>query len=159
MLENDLKEFIKTSRESLQKVEKRMESMRKEMGEDVSTFWNKLNGEFEKMNGTLTNAAKKIQGETELQGKLAVMEARDQAEKIQSTSEEFLRKVTSNAQQELDVAVLQAHLAKMQAKDTWKEQEPKLTALYHESKGEFEKLSKAAGKELNDILLKLSEIV
>jgi hypothetical protein len=149
--------LIKTSKESLQKVEKRMESLSKEMSEDASTFWSTLKGEYEKINKTLTNAAEKVD-EAELQGKLAMMEARDRAEKIRSASEEFITKVTNNAQQELDITALRSHLAKMQAEDAWKEQEHKLTALYNESKVEFEKLTKNAGKELNKILLQLTEI-
>ncbi len=158
MLEKNLKELVKTSKESLHKVEKRMESASKEMSEDIRSYWGDLKEEFEKINKTLTNAAAKLE-EAELQGKLAMMEARDQAEKIRSTSEEFIRKVANNAQHDLDVAMLKAHLAKMQAEDMWEEKKPKLTTLYDESKEEFDKLAKTAGKELNNILLKLSEIV
>jgi hypothetical protein len=158
MVEKDLNELIKTSKESLQKVEKRMESLSKKMSGDVNTFWGDLKEEYKEMSGTLTNAAEKIQSEAELQGKLGVMEARDRAEKIKSVSEEFINKVANNAQQELDLAALRSHLAKMQAEDAWKEQEHKLTTLYNESKVEFEKLAKNAGKELNKILLQLTEI-
>ena len=156
MLEKNLKELIKTSKESLHKVEKRMESVSKEMSEDISGYWGNLKKEFEKMNKTLTSAAQKLD-EAELQGKLGVMEARDHAEKIKSTSGEFIKKVTNNAQQELDMAMLKAHLAKMQAKDIWEEKEPKLTSLYNESKVEFDKLAKKAGEELNDLLAQLTD--
>jgi hypothetical protein len=158
MIEKDLNELIKTSKESLKKVEKRMESLSKKMSEDANTFWGDLKEEYKGMSGTLANAAEKLQNEAELQGKLGVMEARDHAEKIKAVSEEFINKVTNNAQQELDLTALRTHLAKMQAEDTWKEQEHKLATLYNESKVEFDKLSKNAGKELNKILVQLTEI-
>ena len=154
----EFEKLIEKSKESLEKVEKQVESLTHRMSEDVNTFWSELKVQFGEMADTLNNAAKKFEDEAELQGKLGVMEARDHANKIKSTSEEFIRKIANDTQQELDIVNLKAHLAKMEAADLWKEKESDLTALYNESKEEFEKLAKAAGKELNDILLKLTEI-
>ncbi|MFT7823304.1 MAG: hypothetical protein ABXS92_00955 [Sulfurimonas sp.] len=158
MKEKELKELLKNAKESLDKVENHVESLTHRMNKDINTFWGDLKVQFGETGKTLTNAAKKLEDETELQGKLGVMEAHEQAKKIQSTSEEFIRKITAGTQQELDLAALRAHLAKMEAADLWKEQEPDLAALYHDSKEEFENMAKNAGRELNDILLKLTEI-
>lgn len=158
MMENELNEFIKKSKESLEKMEKNVDSLRDSMSNDISAFWGNLKNEFGKINTTLSNASEKLSDEAKLQGKLGVMEARDHLDTIKETSEEFIQKVTNNASQELDIAKLQAHLAKMDAADLWKEKEPQMTKLYNESKEEFEQLAKNAGKEINDILVKLTDI-
>lgn len=158
MFEKELNEFIKSSKESLEKMEKNVDSFRESMSSDISTLWGTLKEEFSQINGKLSNASEKLQDEAKLQGKLGVMEARDHLENIKETSEEFIQKVTNNASQEIDSAKLQAHLAKMDAEDLWKEKESDLTKLYSESKEEFEKLAKNAGKEINDILVKLTDI-
>ena len=156
-MEKELKEYIKKSKESLEKVEKNVASFRESMGDDISEFWGKLKGEFGQINKTLSEANQKLQSEAKLHGKLGVMEAREHLEKIKDTSEEFIKKITDNTAQELDIAKLHAHLAKMEAADQWKEKESQMTSLYQDSKEEFEKLAKKAGKEINDILLKLTD--
>lgn len=158
MFEKELNEFIKTSKESLGKMESNVESFRESMNSEITALWGNLKEEFGQINGKLTNASEKLQDEAKLQGKLGVMEARDHLENIKDTSEEFIKKVTSNAAQEIDIAKLQAHLAKMDAADLWKEKEPELTKLFDESKDEFEKLAKNAGQEINEILAKLTNI-
>ena len=130
MFEKELNEFIKTSKASLEKMEKTVESLRGSMSQDLSEFWGNLKNEFHLIDEKLTNASTRLQDEAILQGKLGVMEARDHLENIKETSEEFIQKVTNNAAQELDAAKLQAHLAKMDAADLWKEKESDLTKLY-----------------------------
>jgi len=157
-MEKELNEYIKKSKESLEKVEKNVESLRESMDHEMSKFWGKLKGEFSQINKTLSGVSEKLQNDAKLQGKLGVMKAREHLEKIKSSSEEFIQKVTDNTAQELDIARLYAHLAKMEAADQWREKESQMRSLYHESKEEFEKLAKKAGKEINEILLKLSDI-
>ena len=157
-MQKEFDEFIKKSKQSLDEIEKNAESFVEKMGTDANALWSDLKTHFTEIGSTLNDAGEKLKDQAELQGKLGVMEARDHAEKIQKSTEEFLDKVTKDAQQELDTATLKAHLAKMNAEDIWKAKEPELTKLYEESKDEFEVLAKKAGKELNDILLKLTEI-
>ncbi|HEO97944.1 MAG: hypothetical protein JW682_06790 [Campylobacterales bacterium] len=157
-MEKELNEYIKKSKESLEKVEKNVESLRESMGHEMSEFWEKLKGEFGQINKTLSGASEKLQSDAKLQGKLGVMKAREHLEKIKDTSEEFIKKVTDKTAQELDIAKLHAHLAKMDAADQWKGKESQMTSLYQDSKEEFEKLAKKAGEEINEILLKLSDI-
>ncbi|MDD3592813.1 MAG: hypothetical protein PHO65_09230 [Sulfurovum sp.] len=158
MIEKELNEYIKKSKESLDKVEKNVESFRESMGDDISEFWGKLKGEFREIGTTLSSAGEKLQSDAKLQGKLGVMEARERLENIKDASEEFIKKVTDKTAQELDLAKLHAHLAKMDAADQWKGKESKMTSLYNDSKEEFETLAKKAGEEINAILLKLTDI-
>lgn len=158
MFEKELNEFIKKSKESLEKVEKNVDSLRDSMSEDISGFWGNLKNEFGQINTKLSDASQKLQDEAKLQGKLGVMEAREHLENIKGTSEEFIQKVTNDSAKELDIAKLHAHLAGMDAADLWKEKEKQMTSLYNESKEDFEKLAKKAGEEINEILLKLTDI-
>ena len=168
MLEKELNKFIKNSKKSLEKVEENVESFRESMSEDISDFWGNLKNEFGQINTKLSDAGQKLSDagqkvsdtsqKLQLQGTLGLMEARDHLEKIKGTSEEFIKKVTTNTTQELDIARLQAHLAQMDAADLWKEKESKMTSLYNDSKEEFEKLAKKAGEEINNILVKLTDI-
>ena len=168
MLEKELNGFIKKSKESLEKVEENVESFRESMSEDISGFWGNLKNEFGRINTKLSDAGQKLSEagqqlsatsqELQLQGTLGLMEAKERAEKIKGTSEEFIRKVTTNTTQELDIARLQAHLAQMDAEDLWREKESQMRSLYHESKTEFETLAKKAGEEIDAILLKLTDI-
>lgn len=158
MFEKELNEFINKSKESLEKVEKHVESYRASMNEDISGFWGNLKHEFGQINTKLSDASRKLQDEAKLQGKLGVMEAREHLETIKDTSEEFIQKVSTNTTQELDIAKLQAHLGRMEASDLWKEKEKQMRSLYSESKEEFENVAKKAGEEINAILLKLTDI-
>ncbi|MGC9351920.1 MAG: hypothetical protein ACP5D3_08015 [Sulfurovum sp.] len=158
MFEKELNELIKTSKESLGKVEKSVESFRGSMSEEISGFWGNLKNEFGQIDTKLSDAGRKLQDEAKLQGKLGVMEAKEHLETIKGTSEEFIQKVTTNTTQELDIAKLQAHLGRMEAADLWKEKEQQMRSLYSESKDDFEKLAKKAGEEINAILLKLTDI-
>jgi F0F1-type ATP synthase membrane subunit b/b' len=69
------------------------------------------------------------------------------------------KKIVDNAGEEYDLAALKAHLAKMETEDKWEEAQKELYHLYGESKVEIEKLSKKVGEELNDIMLKLTQVV
>ena len=161
MLEKELNEFIKKSKKSLEKVEEKVESFRDSMSQDVSGFWGNLKNEFGQINTKLSEAGQKLSAtsqELQLQGTLGLMEAKERLEKVKGTSEEFIRKVTTNTTQELDIARLQGHLAQMDAEDLWREKESQMRSLYHESKTEFETLAKKAGEEIDAILLKLTDI-
>lgn len=69
------------------------------------------------------------------------------------------KKLLDNAGEEYDLAALKAHLAKMDTEDKWEETQKELHHLYSESKVEIEKVSKKVAEELNDIMLKLTQVV
>ncbi len=69
------------------------------------------------------------------------------------------KKLLDSAGEEYDLAALKAHLAKMETEDKWEEAQKELYHLYGESKVEIEKLSKKAGEEINDIIVKLTQVV
>lgn len=69
------------------------------------------------------------------------------------------KKIVDNAGEEYDLAALKAHLAKMETEDKWEEIQKELFHLYGESKVEIQKLSKKVREELNEIFLKLTDMV
>ena len=109
--------------------------------------------------GKLKDAYDNFEDQAELKGHLGIMEARDRIEKLEEVAREFTYKVSNNAQEELDIATLKAHLAKMESEDLWEEKQKELLHLYGESKVETEKLAKEAAKELNNIIFKLTEMI
>jgi len=87
------------------------------------------------------------------------MEAREKLATIQDTLDTFLYQVSKNTSAELDIAALKAHLAKKESEDLWEEKQKELSHLYAKSKVEVENLAKKAGKEFNEIFLKLTDMV
>ncbi len=158
-MEKEFKEIIEESKRSLEKAEKKIEELSEDFTEEAGEFWVDLKKRFAGVNDKLKDAYDDFEGKAELKGHLAMMEARDKLEQVKESAEEFTQKASSKAQVELDVAALKAHLAKMESEDLWDEKQKELSHMYDDSKVEVEKLSKKAGKEINEIFLKLTEMV
>ncbi|KYJ86015.1 hypothetical protein [Sulfurovum riftiae] len=154
-MKNEYEEFVEKAKKSIDKLEDRIEDMSEDFSEEASDFWKDLKKYFEKIKVKLEEAA----DEAELKSHLAMMEARDVLEDVRDSAEGFLYTVSRDAAKEVDLAELKAHLAKMEAEDKWEETQKELTHLYGESKVEVEKLAKKAGEEINDIMVKLSQVV
>ncbi len=158
-MEKEFKEIIEESKKSLEKAEKRIEELSEDFTEEAGEFWVDLKKHFAGVNDKLKDAYNDFEEKAELKGHLGMMEARDKLEQVKESAEEFTQKVSTNAQVELDVAALKAHLAKMESEDLWEEKQKEISAMYENTKVEVEKLAKKAGKEINEIFLKLTDIV
>ena len=158
-MEKEFKEIIEESKKSLGKIEKNIEERSENFTEEVSEFWVDLKKHLSGVEGKLKDAYNNFEDQAELKGHLGIMEARDRIEKLEEVAREFTYKVSNNAQEELDIATLKAHLAKMESEDLWEEKQKELLHLYGESKVEAEKLAKEAAKELNNIIFKLTEMI
>ena len=158
-MEKEFKEIIEESKRSIEKAEKKIEELSEDFSEEAGEFWVDLKKRFAGVNDKLKNAYDNFEEKAELKGHLGMMEARDKLEQVKETAEEFTQKVSTNAQVELDVAALKAHLAKMESEDLWEEKQKEFSIIYQDSKVEAEKLAKKAGKEINEIFLKLTDIV
>lgn len=158
-MEKELKEIIKESKRSLENAESKIEELSEDFTEEAEEFWMELKKRFAAVNDKLKIAYDDFESKAELKGHLGMMEARDTLEQFKKSAEEFTQKASGKAQVELDIAALKAHLAKMESEDLWEEKQKELSVMYDDSKAEVEKLSKRAGKEINEIFLKLTEIV
>ena len=158
-MEKEFKEIIEESKKSLGKIEKNIEERSENFTEEVSEFWVDLKKHLSGVEGKLKDAYNNFEDQAELKGHLGIMEARDRIEKLEEVAREFTYKVSNNAQEELDIATLKAHLAKMESEDLWEEKQKELLHLYGESKVEAEKLAKEAAKELSNIVFKLTEMI
>jgi len=148
-------EFIETAKKSITVIEEKVEDINEDLSGDAKVLWKDIKSYFEKIKLKLTEAGQ----EAEVKGELGVMEARDVLEKVRDSAEGFLYTVSRNTAQEFDLAEIKAHLAKMDLEDKREEAEKKFYHLYGESKVEAERVAKKAGQEINDIMLKLSQIV
>ncbi len=158
-MEKEFKEIIEESKKSLEKAEKKIEALSEDFTEEAGEFWIDLKKRFTGVNDKLKDAYTDFENKAELKGHLGMMEARDKLEQVKESAEEFTKKVSSQAQVELDIAALKAHLAKMESEDIWEEKQKKLSHMYDDSKVEVEKLAKKAGKEINEIFVRLTDIV
>lgn len=158
-MEKEFKEIIEESKKSLEKAEKKIEDLSEDFTEEAGEFWVDLKKRFAGVNDKLKDAYNDFEDKAELKGHLGMMEARDKLEQVKESAEEFAQKVSGKAQVELDVAALKAHLAKMESEDMWEEKQKELSHMYDDSKVEVEKLAKKAGKEINEIFRKLTDIV
>ena len=158
-MEKEFKEIIEESKKSLGKIEKDIEERSEDFTEEVSEFWVDLKKHLSTVEGKLKDAYNHFEDQAELKGHLGMMEARDRLEILKEATHEFTYKVSTNAQEELDIATLKAHLAKMESEDIWAEKQKELLHLYSESKVEAEKQAIEAAKELNNIVFKLTEII
>lgn len=158
-MKKEFKEIIDEARESLEKAEDKIEELSDDFSEDVSEFWDDLKKRFAQVNDKLKDAYNEFEGESELQAHLSMMEARDRLEKVKQSAENFAITASKKTKEEMSMVNLKAHLAKMEAEDTWENSKKELSYAYGESKEEVEKLAKKAGKEINEIFLKLTEMV
>jgi hypothetical protein len=157
-MKQELKELIEQSKTSLKNAEEKIENLSENFTEEAGEFWSDLKSRFATINNKLKDAAVEFENKSELQAHLSIMEARDKTEKVKKSAEEFALKISKKTQQELDITALKAHLAKMESEDMWQETQKELSRKYQESKIEAEKLAQKAGKEINEIFLKLTSV-
>ncbi len=152
-------EMIEDSKKSLQKIEKRIEEHTEDLTDEVSELWNDLKKHLSVVEDKLQDAYDYLEDQAEQKGHLVIIEARDRLAKLEEATHELTDKVLTNTQEELDIVKLKVHLLEMDNKDLWKEKQKELSSLYENSKEESEKIAIKAAKELNQIFLKLTEIV
>ena len=158
-MEKEYKKIIEESKQSLEKAEEKIEALSGDFTEEVSEFWDDMKKRFSGVNDKLKDAYKEFEGESELQARLSIMEARDKLGKIKESAENFAITTSKKTNEEFNMATLKAHLAKMDTEDKWEETKKELSHTYGESKEELEKLAQKAGKEINEIFLKLTKMV
>ena len=158
-MEKEFKELIEESKRSLKKAEEKIDELSEDFTEEASEFWDDLKKHFAVVNDKMKSAYDNFEADAELQGHLGMMEAREKLEQVKESAEKFAFQASKKTQEELDIAALKASLAKMESEDLWEEKSKELSHLYATSKVEAEKVAKKAGREINDIFVKLTEIV
>lgn len=158
-MEKEFKKIIDESKKSLEKIEKKIEAKSDDFTEEVTAFWSDLKKYLSSLEEKLKETYDHFEDEAELKGHLGIMEVRDRVEKIQETTREFTDKISNNAQEELDIAALRMHLAKMESEEYWEERQKELLHIYNDSKAEAQKAASKAAQELNNMVLKLTEII
>lgn len=158
-MEKEFKKVISKSKKSLEKIEKEIEAKSDDFTEEVSELWIDLKKYLSEVEEKLKEAYDHFEDQSELKGHLGIMEARDRMERLQEATYDFSYKVSNNAQQELDIAALKAHLVKMESEDWWAEKQKELLHIYSDAKDEAEKAASKAAKELNNMMLKVTEMI
>ncbi|MCK5535709.1 MAG: hypothetical protein KAI79_02725 [Bacteroidales bacterium] len=158
-MEKEFKKIINDSKRSLEDAQDKIEDLSEDFTEEAKEFWGDLKKNFSVVNDKLKVAYNDFEEKAELKGHLGMMEAREKLEEVKESAEKFAFQVSKKTQEELDVAALKASLGKMESEDLLEEKSKELSHLYATSKIEAEKVAKKAGQEINDLFLKLTEIV
>jgi len=158
-MEKELKILIEQSKEALAKAEDKIETLSKEFPDEAVAFWEDMKKHFSSIQDKLSETYTELEGNAELKANLGMMEAREKLSTIQDTLDTFLHQASKKTSTEFDIAALKAHLAKKESEDLWEEKQKELSALYKKSRVEVEKLANKAGKEFNEIFLKLTDMV
>ena len=158
-MEKEFKKIINESKKSLEVAQNKIEDLSEDFTEETKEFWDHMKKNFSVVNDKLKVAYDDFESKAELKGHLGMMEAREKLEEVKESAEKFAFQASKKTKEEFDIAALKTHLAKMEGEDLWEEKEKELSHLYGTSKVEVEKLAKKAGKEINDIFLKLTDIV
>lgn len=155
----ELKDLTLDIKKSLKKIEHNLEIRSKDFTEEINAIWVDLKKHISSVEHKLDDAYEQFEDQVKLKGHLSMMEARERVKKFEDIAHEFTAKVTSNAQTELDIMTLKAHLLKMESEDYWEKKQEELSKIYENSKEEAEKLATKAAKEINHIFLKLTEML
>jgi hypothetical protein len=158
-MQKEFKEIIEASKKAIDNAEKKIEEASGNFTEEVSDVWSELKTRFSAVNGKLKESYSDLEANAELKAYLGMMEARDRLEEVKESAEKFAFHVSKKTEEELDIAALKAHLAKMESEELLEEKQKEFSRLYATSKVEAQKLSKKALEEINDIFLKLTEVV
>jgi len=157
-MKREFKEIVEKSGETLEYIETKLEEMGGTLSEDAKTYANALQIYLNETGKKLKQAYKGMEGEAELKSHLLLMETRDKMEALKEDIDTFVTQITKNSSQELDMALLKAHLAKLESKTWWEAQEKEFLKHYDTSRTEAERLAQKAGRELNSLFVKLTEV-
>ncbi len=156
-MKNEIKELSKKSKEAVEKVEEKFDNLTDSLADDAKELWSDLKKSFEGVKQKLSDVDIDDQKD-KLKANLDVLEARQKLENVKQSTEEFTQKITSKTQEELDIAALRAHLAKMEAEDLWEEKRKKLSYDFQEKEHQLEKMAKEAGEEIKEYFDKLADL-
>ncbi|SFV54880.1 hypothetical protein MNB_SV-12-1873 [hydrothermal vent metagenome] len=157
-MEKDFKDAVEKSTKAMKELEDKVEDIAEELSDSAGELWGDFKKKFADMSSKLDGASEnisKVGDETTLQAHLGAMEARDKMEGMKKEIEEFVTKVSTDAQITLDTATLQAHLAKMEAEDFWKKKGKGITEDFNTSRESVEKLAVEAILEIGSFFEKL----
>ena len=158
-MKKEFKELITESKESLKKIEDKIESLSEDFSEEINEFWSDLKKHLSGVEDKLEESYDHLEDQAELKAHLGIMEAHDMTENMKEATQEFTYLISNHVQEEVDMTLLQVHLAKMEGESLWNEKEKILSDMYKDSKSEAEKLAKKSLEEINHIFFKLTEIV
>jgi len=158
-MEKDFKEKVEQSKEAITLLEKKVLEVAGDLNENVSELWKSFQNSMETINRKLEGTYEELEKESDeakLQANLGAMEANDKMKEIKDSLEDFVEKVSKNAQSGLDTVALKANLAQKEAESLWKEKAPVIQKEFEESK---EKVSKIAVEALDEITSFFTKVV
>jgi chemotaxis regulatin CheY-phosphate phosphatase CheZ len=151
MMEKEFKELLKSSKEVIGDVEKKVADVSKDLPKEMGELWEDIQKSFTKIKDELLEDDHKEKAQEK------VLEAKEKLNHVKESVTQFASKFKDEHQADLDIAALRAHLAKMEAEDFLEESRKKVSREVQESSHSLEKLALDASKEIKDFFSSLSE--
>jgi hypothetical protein len=158
-MKDKFKEITSHIKDTLETVEEKVEKYIENLSEETYSYWKTLKEYLQKTGSELKERYEEQEGEAELQAHLFAMEAKEKLASLQDEITLLVDKAAGKSAQELDILALKAHLAKLEGETLLEEKEKAFRHLYAQSKLQAQDLSHKTLKEINDIYVKLTEVI
>jgi len=150
-MEKEFKELLKSSKEVIGDVEKKVADISSDLPKEMSELWGDIQKSFTKIKDELLEDDHKEKAQEK------VLEAKEKLNHMKESVTQFATNLKDEHQSDLDTAALRAHLAKMEAADFVEESRKKVSREVQESSHSLEKLALDASKEIKDFFSSLSD--
>ena len=149
----ETKSKINQARDSISRLTSNIDKKTEAWSDEGKAFWNRFKKQIAIVKDRLADASQKLETSTDeakVQTHLALMEAEEQWDELQETIETFIRESKNVSRPVMDQAVLQAHLARLEARDLIKVSAEELLEKYENSKAKLEKASLSAATRISE---------
>ncbi len=158
---DDLKKSLNKAQDRLDDVADKLEDAMEDVSEETLELWHKTKPKLREMKLSLSNAADDLHTQTDearLRAHLATMDAHDQWQHLSHTLGDLSRHAVERGAYHLQHADLQAHLARMEARDFMASKGPEIRHDFEQARDKVEERSRHAAQELEQSLEKLGDI-
>ena len=160
-MDKEFKEIAQKSQKALNEATEKMEGLLKDFSKDSLSFWEEIKGKMVDAEVLLKDSASKAETKSDeavVEAELGMMEAKDKMTKVEKSLSAFMQEHKRSSKQDMDIAKLRAHLAKMDAEDAWEETSKKIRHELAEKKAETKLLAKEASQEVAQLSEKIKNL-
>ena len=157
-MNKEFKEIANKSQEILKEARDKAEDFSKDLSSDSVSLWAELKSKIVEVEETLKNVVSKTETKTDeaiLDAELGMMEAKEKILNVEKLVNVFVQEHKNNAAQEIDIVKLRAHLAQMDAEDTWEMMSKKTRHELAEKRAELKLLARDAAEEIKQVSEKI----
>ncbi len=147
----EFKELLEGSKKIISEVEKKVDGVASDLGDDAGELWADIKKSFSKISDELIDDDDKEKAQEK------VLEAKEKLNHMKESVTTFASSLKDDYKGDMDIAALRAHLAKMDAEDFLEESKKKISREVQESSHSLEKLAMDAGEEIKEFFSSLGD--